>query len=435
MHSTSHRAKIRRGAIVPLVGVSMTAVMFTAALAIDSTHSMADRRNAQNCCDAAAVAGSIKASQVLSAGGTPTTSQIQAAVNAALSQNGFTNGTNCTVTVNYPPTSGNFQNTASVEVLLSYTRNNLVISGSNQLHTRAVSSCQTSSAPAFPMLILDSAGADAFWVNGGSFTLGTASVQVNSKNANAAVVNGLGNSVANVQVYAVGGSSGNFNPGVGKSAAPMSDPYASLPLPSIPSTTYTQSTYTPNGSGNIVLNPGYYPNGIYISSGNVTLNPGLYYIANGNCWINTPGSVTGNGVTMYQAGPNSNAQLMKSYGLNVGFCLCITNNNYTITAPTTGPYAGISLWQGPNCTAEAFYDFWGTGALNVGIQYFPQSTLRCWSVSQGGTIYCNELVCRDYKLLGTHEIYGNSQNGGFSTLTWHATRASYRPLSTVFLAE
>jgi hypothetical protein len=414
----------------------MIPIMLLTALAIDSTSTMAARRHAQNCCDAAALAGCIQASKVQSQGGTPTLAQIQAAVNQAASQNNFTNGTNCTITVNWPPKSGNFKNNNSVEVLLNFTRNNLVVTGSNSVTVRGVASCTTGSVPSFPMLMLDTTGADAFWVNSGKLTLGTPTVQVNSNNANAAVVDGSGGSAANVAVHTVGGSSGTFTPAATKGGAPMNDPYALVPVPSTSSmTTYSQSVYSPNSSGNVTLSPGYYPNGIYISSGNVTFSPGLYYIEGGNCWINTSGSVTGNGVTLYHNGPSTSAKLYSAYGLNVGFCFCLSNNNYSITAPTTGPYAGISLFQGPNCTAEAFYDFWGTGALNVGIQYFPQSTLRAWSATPGGVINCNELVSKDFKLTGSHEIYGNTQNGGFSKLTWNATRAPSRPGSGVFLAE
>jgi hypothetical protein len=165
------------------------------------------------------------------------------------------------------------------------------------------------------------------------------------------------------------------------------------------------------------------------------MNPGVYYVANGNCWINTTGTVTGNGVTIFHAGSNSSATLYKNYGLNVGICLCLTNNNYTFTPPTSGPYAGVSFFQSPSYTGEAFYDFWGTGSLNVGIQYFPSSTLRCWAASAGGTINCNELVTKDFKLTGPHEIYGNTYNGGFSKLQWNASRASNRPVTSVYLAE
>ena len=82
-----------------------------------------------------------------------------------------------------------------------------------------------------------------------------------------------------------------------------------------------------------------------------------------------------------------------------------------------------SFLPGANCTGEAFYDFWGKGQLTVGTQYFPNSTLRCWSVSTG-VINCNELVTKDFKLTGTHEIYGNTQNGGFSKIQWNATRTT-----------
>jgi Flp pilus assembly protein TadG len=420
--------------VAVLTGVSMVGILFLTALAIDSTTTMSERRHAQNCSDAAALAGCIELSELLAQGSTPSQAQIQAAANQALKQNNFTPGTNCTAVVNWPPTSGSFQDNNSVEVMLTFTHNSLVVSGTNSITVRSVASCNTGSVPSFPMLILDTAGADAFWVNSGSLTLSSATVQVNSTNTSAAVVNGMGTSVANVNVHAVGGSSGTFNPSVTTGVSPLNDPLALVPQPSKPSTTITQSVFTPDSNGNVTISPGYYPNGIYISSGNVTMQSGLYYVEGGNFWINTPGTVTGTGVTVYHNGPNSSARLMTSYGLNVGICLCPTNGSYTFTAPTTGTYAGISLWQSPNCTGEAFYDFWGTGSLNVGIQYFPKSTLRCWSKSSG-VINCNELITQDFKLLGTHEIYGTSQNGGFSNLTWNATRASNRPSSGVFLAE
>jgi Flp pilus assembly protein TadG len=425
----------RRGAVAVLTGVCMIGILYLTALTLDAGSLMAARRHAQNCTDAAALAGCIELAKTQAQGNTVTLAGIKTAVNLAASQNGFTNGTNCTVAVNWQPTSGNFQNKNSVEVLLTFTRSNLVVSGSNSVTVRSVASCDPPSVTSFPMLMLDPTGADAFWVNSGKLTLGTPTVQVNSNNAHAAVVDGMPASVANAGVRSVGGSTGTFSPAVEHGGSAMSDPYSLVPIPSKAGlTTFNQSTYTPDNSGNVVLNPGYYPNGIYISSGNVTMNPGLYYIEGGNCWINTPGTVTGNKVTLYHNGPNASAQMNTSYGLDVGFCFCPTNNNYTFTPPTSGPYAGMSLFHGPNVTSEAFYDFWGTGTINAGIQYFPNSTLRCWSKSNG-VINCNELVAKDFKLTGTHEIYGTSQNGGFSNLTWNATRAANRPATSVFLAE
>lgn len=423
----------RRGATLVLACVSFTGILFLSALAIDMGNLMAARRHAQNCCDAAALAGCVKVANLLASGTMPTQANAQAAAQTSIDNNNSANHTNYTITVNYPPSSGSFKsNTNSVEVVLTFTQNNLVVSGSNAVTVRSVASCDPPSTPSSPMLILDPTGSKSFWLNSGRLNLSSAPVQVNSNNATAAKVDS--GSTANATVRVVGGSSGSFSPAAQTGAAPVPDPYALVPVPSKTGlTTYTTSVY----SGNVTLNPGYYPNGLYhiSGSGNVTMNPGLYYIEGGNFWINTTGTVTANGVTIYHNGSNSSAQLMQMFGLDVGICLCPTNGNYTFTPPSTGTYAGISFFHNPSYSGEAFYDFWGSGVLTVGLQYFPGSTLRCWSASNGGTINCNELVTKDFKLTGTHEIYGNSYNSGFSKLTWNASRASNRPPTNVFLAE
>ena len=166
------------------------------------------------------------------------------------------------------------------------------------------------------MLLPEPALAKSFWVNSGAFTLNNSSIMVNSSSSSAAVVDGMGGSRPNASLRTVGGTSGSFSPAAQASNGtspsnfgPLANPYALVPVPSTAGlTTYSQSSYSPDGSGNITLNPGYYPNGLYcISGGNVTMNPGLYYIANGNFWINTPGTVNATGVTVYHDGPNSSA--------------------------------------------------------------------------------------------------------------------------------
>src|SRR5579871_1187107 len=433
--STRSTVNRRRGVTLVLTCLSLTAILFLTALAIDSGNEMSLRRHAQNCCDAAALSGCIELATLKAQGTQPTLQNIQTAVNLSASHNNYTTGTNCTITVNWPPKSGNFQDTNSVEVLVTFPYHNLVVTGTNNVTVRSVASCNASAIPPFSMLITDPTAADAFWINGGNLRLSNGFIQVNSNSANAAVVSGASGSEAYATVRTVGGTSGTFSPAATTGTAPQNNPYALLPPPSKSGlTTYSQSTYLPDASGNITLNPGYYPNGLYcINGGNVTMNPGLYYVEHGNLWINTPGTVTGNGVTLYHNGSDSSALLSKQYGLDCGIVFCPTNNNYTITPPTSGTYAGISLMQGPNCTGTAFYDFWGTGALVCGAQYFPNSTLRCWSIN--GTINCNQLVAKDFKVVGTHEIYGNSQNGGFSPLTWNASQGTHGPTTNIALVE
>jgi hypothetical protein len=435
MYRPTGRPMRRRGTSMVLTCASMTGILYLTAMAIDCGNMQAARRQAQNCCDAAAITGCLYVSRTLTNSGTPTASNVSTAAKLSATNNNYVDGTNCTVTVNWPPTSGNYQNTNSVEVKITFTYANLVVGGSNSVTVRSVASCQTSTAPTQPMLITDPSGSKSFYVTSGKLSMATAPIQVNSTSTTSAVVDGATGSAADATVDAVGGSSGTFSPAVKGGGSPVADPLATLPTPSTSGlTTYTQSTYTPTG-GTVTLNPGYYPNGLYVSSGNVVMNPGLYYIENGNFWINTPGTVTGNGVTIYHNGTNSTAQLQSSYGLNVGICLCPQDGSYTFTPPSTGAYAGISFFQSRSYSGEAFYDFWGTGNLNVGLQYFPDGTLRAWSANNGGAINCNQLITKDFKLTGIHEIYGSTQNGGFSNLTWNSTRSTTMPPSTVYLAE
>src|SRR5262249_55733912 len=143
-----------------------------------------------------------------SQGTQPTLSHIQTAANLSASNNSYATGTNCTITVNWPPKSGAFKDNNSVEVILSFPYNNLVVGGSNTVTVRSVATCNATAIPSYSMLLLDPSGAKSFWVNGGSLGLNNAYVQVNSNNATSAVVSGSGGSVANATVQTVGGASG-----------------------------------------------------------------------------------------------------------------------------------------------------------------------------------------------------------------------------------
>jgi hypothetical protein len=198
-------------------------------------------------------------------------------------------------------------------------------------------------------------------------------------------------------------------------------------------TTYDQSNYSPDGNNSVTLNPGYYPNGInIINGGNVTLNSGIYSIKDG-LWINTTGTVTGNEVMLYVSGKDS--QVRDDFGADVAMWLSPTNGNYTFTPPTSGQYAGLSFFTDSDNTSKVWYDFWGTGSLSTGIQYFPSSMLRLWTPqSQTGTVNSNELVAKDLRLTGKHNIYKGTY-GMFATVNWNASRAANRPPTNVYLAE
>jgi hypothetical protein len=426
----------RRGATLAVTAVCLTAIVLLAALAIDCGNIMAQRRQAQNCADAAALAGCIQLAKDLSSGASAGT-DITTAVTTSATANGYSTG----VTTHYPPTNsvgGSNSDTHSVEVDIQFTYNNLIVGGNMPVTVRSIATCNPGSAPYHPMILLEPSAAKSFWVNSGKLTLNNNSIVVNSASSTAAVVDGLATSEADASVRVDGGSSGTFSPAAKTGFAPVADPYSLLPVPSSSGmTTYATGNYLPVG-GSITLNPGYYPNGLCcINGGNVTLNAGTYLVEGGNFWINTTGTVTANGVTIIHNGgvTNTNSQLYQNMSFNAAIALCPSNSSYTFTPPTTGTYAGVSFFQTPNCTTQAIYDFWGTGNINTGIQYFPKSTLRAWSKGSGGAINCNQLVALDFKVSGPHEYYGTTQNGGFSPVTWNASKATNAPSTTVVLVE
>ena len=297
-HRQKSETSSRRGAVAVLCAACFTGILFLTALAIDDGNLMALSRQAQNYADAAALTGCIKLANLQAAGTTPTAGVITTAATLADTQNSFSSlGTSPTITVNWPPKYTDpstglapamcagvipnltstpktyLANTNSVEVYLTFTRANSIVSGSNTVTVRSVASCASTATPTMPMLVLDPTGAKSFWVTGGSLTLNTAPVQVNSNSATAAEIDGASSSVS-ATVKAVGGASGSFTPAAKVGGSPVADPFGAVVEPSKNGlTTFNQSVYSPNSSGNVALTPGYYPNGVYVSSGNLTMKP------------------------------------------------------------------------------------------------------------------------------------------------------------------
>jgi hypothetical protein len=95
---------------------------------------------------------------------------------------------------------------------------------------------------------------------------------------------------------------------------------------------------------------------------NVTMNPGTY-VFTGNLDMTGNGSLNGTGVTLYFAAPNGQLG-----GPGNG------NTTLNLTAPTSGPYNGLLIYQDPNDTNTAELN--GTPISNfTGIVYMPNAEL------------------------------------------------------------
>jgi hypothetical protein len=147
---------------------------------------------------------------------------------------------------------------------------------------------------------------------------------------------------------------------------PIEDPYKNLPAPTY-STTPDLGTISASGT----YNPGYYSGGIQISTGNFTLNPGIY-ILDGN--KNKGGLDISGGIV------NAHGVLFYVIGGSVDIR---GNTQLTLSPPTSGNYAGVSIFQSRTNTNEAEIN--GGGGLNMtGTLYFPNNKL--WVAGNGDTI-------------------------------------------------
>lgn len=365
----------RPGKVVVVVAVSLVTLMGFVALSLDGGILLNQRRKIQSTGDAAALAAAGKLYYNFSydLGIDPAGTAKQAALDTAAA-NGYENGVNCTVTVNIPPLSGKFKNVPGhVEVLISYDQprffSKLLGSGNIPVGSRSVARGRKYSFKD-AILVLDPTGKGSLNAGGGgTITVTGSPIQVNSTSSEGTIANGNGIIVA-PEFDITGGTS---SPGGGtltgtllSNAAPIPDPYQFLPVPD--PTTMTVQSYNKtqiSGGNTVTLQPGVYKGGISITGkGNVNLAPGIYYMDGGGFNWGGQGSLTGNGVMIYNA-PTSTSDKIDLSGQ--GTC--------TLSAPTSGPYQGFTLFQ--DRTSSVPINVTGNGAMSItGSFYAASATLN-----------------------------------------------------------
>jgi putative Flp pilus-assembly TadE/G-like protein len=154
------------------------------------------------------------------------------------------------------------------------------------------------------------------------------------------------------------------------------DPLQNLPVPAVQSPSFGTVTT----AGTWTLQPGTYSSIIIGSGSTVTFNPGIYYIsAPGSVTFAGPATVKGSGVTIYlEKGttPSNGASIdMVASGNQV--------SNIQLTAPTSGTYAGILIFQDSrdfqNTTIGGDNSSFFDGAL-----YFPEGKITFFGNAGAG---------------------------------------------------
>jgi hypothetical protein len=328
-----------------------------AGLGIDMGMLRYQKRLQQTAADSAALAGANN----LGKGG------VTAGAQNASAGNGFTDGTNnVTVTINNPPTFGPHNGDANyVEALVTAVQPTYFMKvlgiNSETITARAVAtnlSGATTGGGCLYTLGPPSSAIEGVNINGNA-TLNATSCGI-ADNGNYDPVGGA--LTVNAGTFGVSGTC--VGSGCGKGGANCTDQAGACPALGMPAATDPLASLTPPAVGTPQsfnannIQPGTY-NGISITgNGTVNFPAGTYVLTGGSFTCNGTPTITGTGVTFYFT--------------NGATYNCTGNDTIQFTAPSSGPYAGILMYQDPNDTVGPSLGG-NTGSFFNGALYFPKS--------------------------------------------------------------
>jgi hypothetical protein len=396
-----NQTKKRRGTVAALTALCLTGIVGFAAIALDGGLLQHDRRIAQASADAAALAAAAdlylnwQTYAGLDVPGTATTKAL-----AIASANGFTNnGVDSEVTVNIPPLSGLHAGQAGYAEVIIYQyqrRGFSAIWGTGRMtvSARAVAVGRWAHFR-IGILVLDPYSPGSMNDNGtGSCTVQNADIIVDSNAPNAAVGTG-GATLTGPNFYITGipGTStsggGSFQGAIYDGQTPTPDPLAYLPEPN-PDSMTVQSDHGVHASGTQTLNlqPGVYKGGITVSGqASLTMAPGIYYMDGGGFSFTGQGALNAPGVMIVNA-PKSNSDRININGLGT----------VNMSGPTTGIYAGISLWQVRSSTNTV--EVSGNGGTQMTGTFYAQHGLLKITGNGGSNTLGSQYISFDLNLGG-----------------------------------
>ncbi|MFL5097894.1 MAG: TadE/TadG family type IV pilus assembly protein [Xanthobacteraceae bacterium] len=214
----------------------------------------------------------------------------------------------------------------------------------------------------------------------------------NSNNTSALTASGSGKLSARY-VGVVGGVSGKAamttKDGLDTGISPIADPYADTTFPAFSGCDYHNYTVK---SDTTLSAPKVFCNGLSVNAGaTLTLNPGIYYIDRGSFSVNGGGTVKGTGVTIV---------FTSSTGSNYATASINGGANINLTAPTSGPTAGIVFFGDRKAPVGTVFKFEG-GATQVfgGALYLPKGDVS-FAGGADTTTGCTKLIGNTIKFTG-----------------------------------
>jgi hypothetical protein len=227
------------------------------------------------------------------------------------------------------------------------------------------------------IIALDPSADDALQIGGTANVDMACGARVNSTSDRAIRANGGGCMTASL-IYVNGGSQGScFDPTVETGMEPMDDPLDYLDPPDDFAEDGCTYTALVEVTTDTTLDPGVYCGGIYIhDDANVDFSPGTYTIDGRGLEIVGSGTITGTGVTFYIAPTVTGLPVKgnKSPTTSVHFA---GSANITLSAPTSGDYADVLIYQ--DALTPSHLDNVFNGGANMelnGVLYAPNNHIR-----------------------------------------------------------
>lgn len=432
------RRRSRKGAIAVVTALSLVAFLGVIALGIDGGFWMAKRRHAQTAADSAALAAASVLYERFDeyTGKDPLKKAVveQKVKEAALEYAalyGYKNDETTTrVFVEVPPRNDEGESNPEYEYeqqfvgkpgyvkvrIQDYQKryfSSIFDGGDLFVKRRAVAlgaNPETVYSPA-AVILLDPAADGSYTAAGSARLVADAGIKVNSNHARAIHANNAGSLTA-PDIEVVGGthaaSGGMINGPVHAPSESITDPLLSISPPD-PSDQPSRTAPPMWGDGTaITIEPGLYDGGLSLNGwSKVTMTPGVYYMRNGGFSIANGVKLAGEGVMIYV--DNGGGKFNFQGGGVIG-----------LSAPESGPYAGIVMWQdrdsnqpisianGSETTIKGTVYAAGaamTVAGGAGIsQYGSQIIAKTMNISNNANIRTtgdpNEIARRSVSLLG-----------------------------------
>ena len=432
-----------RGSI--LVTASLCMVFFIAilGLAIDFGHFLFVKRNLQGAVDAAALAAALEAR---TCDGTMVCTAMQSAAQGALQENGLSADTiitNCssgtesgiTLTLNNPPcaiaTDPNKGKATYAEAVVSQPVHTYFASLVGLKTVTVKARAEAAHGLGGPCIYALNPSGPALTILVGVIVKSRCPIVDESRSAGALTCV-VGAFLYAPRISVSGGSEGLLclaasKPRTYQATPTPADPLAYLPAPSNANAacgTSTSSPYSGSSSavnillgGNVTFNPGVYCGGIAITAAiasNIKFNPGTYILRDGpgllgvtsgglNITLNLLTSITGNGVTFYNAGSHGSLMVVEP----VTGSSYLSLSNVSLSAPTSGTYSGILFLQAHGITSTGVFvaNLINSSKLEGAI-YLPDGDVS-YGVSAISSAY-NILVAKDIHLnVAVGSVFGD----------------------------